>query len=171
MRKLNYILIILFCVVIISCTNQNQSNHENLEIVETFQKAFEDHDINAIKSVLADDYVGYGPSLSDSINKDDALLIWEHNLDFMYEKVAMNVEETVGVSNVEAKDGGQWISSWGTLTLKFQQKGDETKIWANQIFLVKDGKIKKTIIFYNEADALRQAGYNYVFKEPVRSNK
>lgn len=164
MKKLTYILAALLGVLIISCTNEKQSNQENLEIVEQFQKAFKDHDIESIKSVLADDYVGYGPSLGDSIHKEDALLIWENNLDYIYEKVEMNVAETVSVSNVKEANGGQWISSWGKLTVKFRERSNETTIWANQIFLIKDGKIKKSIIFYNEADALRQAGYHYIFK-------
>ncbi|WP_340112704.1 nuclear transport factor 2 family protein [Maribellus mangrovi] len=171
MKKVNYIMMVLLGIMILSCTDQNQTIQENLNIVEKFQKAFQDHDIESLKSVLADDYVGYGPSIGDSIHKDDALLIWDQNLEYLYEKVAMNVEKTVAVSNVEVKDGGQWISSWGTLTIKFQKGGNETTIWANQIFLVKDGKIKKTIIFYNEADALRQAGYSYSFKEPIPSDK
>ncbi|WP_167606464.1 nuclear transport factor 2 family protein [Maribellus sediminis] len=171
MKKVNYILFILFSFMIISCTNQKQSIRENLEIVEKFQKAFVDHDIETIKSLLADDYVGYGPSIGDSIRKDDALLIWDQNLEYMYDKVEMNVAENIAISNVNVKDGGQWISSWGTLTLKFQNYGNEAVILANQIFLIKDGKIKKTIIFYNEADALRQAGYHYVFKEPIHSNE
>lgn len=171
MKKVNYIMMVLLGIMIISCTDQNQAIQESLNVVEKFQMAFQDHDIETIKSVLADDYVGYGPSLSDSIRKDDALLIWENNLDYLYDKVEMNVAENVSISNVEAKGGGLWISSWGTLTLKFQNVSNEAIILANQIFLVKDGKIKKTIIFYNEADALRQAGYHYTFKETVPSNK
>jgi len=32
-------------------------------------------------------------------------------------------------------------------------------VWANSNYLVENGKIKRSITFYNEADVLRQLGY------------
>jgi hypothetical protein len=35
-------------------------------------------------------------------------------------------------------------------------------IWANTNYLIENGKIIRSITFYNEADALRQLGYKIV---------
>lgn len=165
MKKAIYIplLVLLFA----SCAMQDQSFQEDLKIVEKYQQALKDHDFETMKSILADDYVGYGPSVSDTTNKDDALLIWERNMEYLFEKLEFNIAENIAITSNKGSDAGQWVSSWGKLVVKFQKTGKESQIWSNQIFLVKDGKIQKSYLFYNEADALRQAGYHYVYKEPV----
>jgi hypothetical protein len=38
----------------------------------------------------------------------------------------------------------------------------EATIWANTNYLVKNGKIVRSLTFYNEADVLRQIGYKIV---------
>jgi hypothetical protein len=42
------------------------------------------------------------------------------------------------------------------------QNGKTVMLWANTDYLVENGKIVKSLTFYNEADALRQLGYKIV---------
>ena len=57
---------------------------------------------------------------------------------------------------------GEWVSNWAELDITYKNGQGEVTIWANAIYLIENGKIVKSITFYNEADALRQMGYVFI---------
>ena len=38
-------------------------------------------------SLLADNYIGYGPSVGDSVNKEEAISGWKDNMENLYESI------------------------------------------------------------------------------------
>ena len=61
------IILLVISIGLFSCaTSSDSSDKENLELVEKFMHAVEANDIETMSSLLADDYKGYGPSVSDS---------------------------------------------------------------------------------------------------------
>lgn len=159
---------LLIALFFVACNTNNTHEQENIALVEKYQKALKDHDVEAMTDVLADHYVGYGPSAGDSMNKADAILNWDYNMQHLYERIEFKRVENIAITNNNGKAQGHWVSSWGKLYLKFKEHGNEATIWSNTIHKIEDGKIVKTLIFYNEADALRQAGYKYIFTDPNR---
>lgn len=159
-------MIFALALVFGSCDNGAQLAEENLKVVEKYQAALKSLDYDTMKEILAEDYMGYGPSLGDSMNKEDALLNFKYNMENLYDKLKFRGIENVVVGNPTGVRPGQWISSWGRFEIKFKGQSNEAVIWANTIYLVNEGKITRSFIFYNEADALRQMGYSYVFSEP-----
>ena len=59
-------------------------------------------------SLLADNYIGYGPSVGDSINKEEAILNWKDNAENLYEsfEYTRHKELAVTVKEGEAKGTG-----------------------------------------------------------------
>ncbi|MDZ4747926.1 MAG: hypothetical protein SH808_05525 [Saprospiraceae bacterium] len=58
-------------------------------------------------------------------------------------------------------NNGEWVGNWAELTIGYQDGGSVT-IWANTDYLIENGKIIRSLTFYNEADALRQLGYTII---------
>lgn len=159
----------ILALIISACNLTDKQAQENLKLIEKYQQAITSHDVEVIKDILADNYVGYGPSIGDSMKKDDAILNWDYNMQHLYERLEFKQIENIAISNDNGKTKGTWVSSWGKMNLKFKDLSNESIIWSNTIYKIEDGKIIKSIVFYNEADALRQAGFSYTFREPKRA--
>lgn len=165
-KHISLISAFILAILISACTTSNNSAKQNIKVVEKYQEAISNHDVEGMKALLADNYVAYGPSIGDSMKRDDAILNWDYNMQNLYKKLEFKRAEIIAISNYEGKVPGNWVSSWGKLYVKFMDRGNEATIWSNTIYLIDDGKIQKSYIFFNEADALRQAGYRYIFNDP-----
>ena len=54
-----------------ACTSSaDKKEKENLAIAQKYMKAVETKNVAAMDSLLADNYIGYGPSVGDSTNKE-----------------------------------------------------------------------------------------------------
>ena len=47
-------------------------------------------------SLLADNYMGYGPSVGDSTNKEEALSSWKYNTENLYESIKYTHHTGIG---------------------------------------------------------------------------
>ena len=156
----NFILAILGLIVI-GCTTTDNSQ-KNVAVVEKYVKAVESEDYDAMKDLLADDYLGLGPSYGDSIRKEAALENWQNNVAELYDEITYNKSRNIAVTVPDGENKGEWVSNWAELDIKYQGDKGEVTIWANTIYQIENGKIIKSLTFYNEADALRQLGYVFI---------
>lgn len=170
MKKMNYLpLAFLLAIFLGACTtNQKTKDRENIKLVVDFEDAFRNLDYDKMESLLADDYVSYGPSLADSMRKEDVMLNWKINMEDLYDKVDFHDVKHIALKDFENGEEREWVSSWGKLTIKYQNRANAAEIWSNTIYLIMDGQIQRSYMFYNEADALRQVGFHYVFREPAK---
>jgi len=149
-------------------TDKNKT--ENLAIAKKYMEAVETNNAAIMDSLLADNYMGYGPSVSDSINKADAISNWKHNAANLYESVKytrhQNMALTVGEG--EQADPGDWVSNWAYLTIKYKDGRGPVNVWVNAVYKIENGKIARSRTFYNEADVLRQLNYEMVPREDVK---
>jgi hypothetical protein len=118
-------------------------------------------DFSAMENYLADDYMGMGPSFGDTVYKKQAIENWKDNVENLYSSIHYNREKLAPVSITEGDNQGQWVGCWAELKIVYKDSSEVT-IWANTDYLVENGKIKRSLTFYNEADALRQLGYKIV---------
>ncbi len=114
-----------------------------------------------MSDLLADNYVGYGPSFADSTNKQQALESWKDVAENLYDKI-----EYVRTVNIAAavKDGphpGNFVSDWASLKITYKDGRGPVFLNMNAIYRVENGKITLSRTFYNEADVLRQLGYDW----------
>jgi len=158
----NLLLAILLVLLLSSCVSNDQSK-ENIELIGSYIEAVENLDFEAMDNILDDDYIGIGPSRNDSLNKDQAIKNWKHNVENLYEKISYSKSQNIAVKT----DQGDWVSNWADLTIVYKENNKEISILSNSVYLIKNGKILKSLTFYNEADALEQLGYVFINPEDL----
>lgn len=146
----------------LSCSSsQDQKNSENVKLVESYVKAVEAMDFDAMSDYLDENYLGMGPSYGDSITKPQAVESWKNNIENLYEKIEYTKSKFAAVSIPDGDAKGDWVANWAELTITYKD-GNSVILLANSNYKVENGKIIQSITFYNEADALRQLGYGFV---------
>jgi ketosteroid isomerase-like protein len=148
-----------------SCTSPDEAKKkENLALVKKYLEAVETNNPAAMDSVLANDYMGYGPSFNDSTNKRDAIANWQYNAENLYESIKYDRFQNIAVTLGEGEEAeaGDWVSSWALVTIKYKDGRGPVHAWVNVAYKIKNGKIAHSRTFYNEADVLRQLGYEFL---------
>jgi hypothetical protein len=159
--------LIIICVVGISsvaCNSSNPSEEQksaaNVELVKNYVKAVEELNFDAMGNYLDDKYVGMGPSFGDTIRKAEAVESWKDLVTNLYEKIHYNRSRFAALTIPDGDNKGDWVTNWAELKITYKNGLGEVVIWANSSYQVENGKIVKSLTLYNEADALRQLGYN-----------
>lgn len=158
MKKL---LLLLFIASIYSCSNSDAKVEQNTALVEQYIQAVEDLNYEAMNDIIADDYIGYGPSHGDSITKEEAILGFQENIETLYKSIDYSKSRNIGVVVPSGENQGEWVSNWAEVKITYQDDQDVT-IMANTIYQIKDNKIVKSYTFYNESDVLEQLGYVFI---------
>jgi len=155
----------MLCIALIfgltSCNQQNNGEAQ-IELIEKYIDAVEAKDVNIMSEMLADDYMGYGPSHNDSINKENAVAMWERNATELYEKIEYKKSRNMMVNVPDGENAGDWVSNWAIMEITYKDGSGPIQAWANTTYLIRNEKITKTFTFYNEADILEQLGYVFV---------
>jgi ketosteroid isomerase-like protein len=148
-------------IMLFACTsNDNKKEAENLAIARKYMTAVENSDIATMEALLADNYMGYGPSVGDSINKADAISNFKYNAENLYESFEYTRHTEVAVTVDEGAAAGDWALNWAYLTIKYRDGRGPINLWVNVVYKIENGQIVFTRTFYNEADALRQLGFS-----------
>ena len=159
-------MVIRLGICLSSCTsNKGSTESANLAIAKKYMEAVESKNVTAMDSLLSEKYIGYGPSVSDSVNKQAAIATFKENAANLYEsfKYTRHKELAVTVDTGEVK--GDWVLNWAYLTIKYKDGRGPINLWVNAVYRIEDGKIVHSRTFYNEADALRQLGYTMAAQE------
>lgn len=149
-------------VSLFSCTScADKKESESLAIAKRYMEAVETNNVAIMDSLLADNYMGYGPSVGDSTNKTDAIENWKYNAANLYESIKYTRHQNIAVTITEKDeaDPGDWVSNWAYLTIKYKDGRGPVNAWVNAVYKIENGKIVRSRTFYNEADVLRQLGY------------
>ena len=86
MRKL--IVLGFISIALFACTSTaSKKEKANLAIAQKYLEAVETKNVAIMDSLLADNYMGYGPSVGDSTNKQQAILNWQYNVENLYESI------------------------------------------------------------------------------------
>ena len=160
MKKFFYLSLVMASIV--SCTGVDSKASENAALVEDYVSAVQNLDYNLMETYLSEDYMGYGPSLNDSITKSGAVDSWKKNVAELYEKIEYKKSRNIGVSIADGHNKGDWVSNWAELEITYKDSGETIKIMSNTIYMIKENKINRSYTFYNEADALEQLGYVFI---------
>ncbi len=158
MKKL-LLLSSVITLFLLGCQDGSQNIEKNIALVDGYVDAVQQLDYDLMENFLAEDYMGYGPSATDSINKADAIDQWKTNVDELYEKIEYQKLRNIAVSVPEGENQGDWVSNWAQLKITFKEGRGDVTIMANTVYKIEGDKISKSYTFYNEADALDQLGY------------
>lgn len=161
MRKLCFLLVFAgLGYVHTSCTS-NSNSHKNIDLIDQYVKAIESKDMEAMASLLHEDYKGYGPSINDSTDKSQAIESWAYLSESYYEYINYDDFQNIAVTIDEGPQEGDWVSNWSILSLKFKDGRGPVKLYFNAVYKIVDGKIIHSRTFYNEVDVLEQLGYTF----------
>lgn len=156
----NLIILAAIGICLGACTSSTlKIQHKNIEVVKQYVASVEALDYESMSSFLADDYLGMGPSFGDSIGKQQAVANWEWSVNNLYEKITYNRSRFANVSIPDGDNKGEWVANWAELSIVYKDGQGSATIWTNTNYLIENGKIVRSLTFYNEADALRQLGY------------
>lgn len=162
----NLIILAVLAIGMAACkSNNSKQQAENIELVKSYVTAVENLDYESMSNYLDDNYLGMGPSYGDSIGKMDAVANWQWCVENLYEKIHYTRSRFAAVIIPDGDNKGEWVANWAEMNIVFQDNGGSITVWANSNYLIENGKIKRSITFYNEADVLRQLGYEMVLQE------
>ena len=157
-----YIILTALVAGLFACTpNDTKKQAENVDVVKNYVAAVEKLDFESMDKFLDDKYMGLGPSYGDTIYKDQAIENWKYYVEHLYEKIQYTRSQIAPVTIAEGDAKGEWVANWAELHIVFKEGGEAT-IWANTNYQIENGKIVRSLTLYNEADALRQMGYEIV---------
>ena len=156
------IIVLLTSILFIGCNNNQKNEERNVLLIEKYVQAVETTNYDMMSSLLDDNYVGFGPSIKDSIGKAEALANWEANMKQLYDKIQYQKSRNVAINITTGDNQGEWVSSWAHLEMTYKGERGSVIIWANTIYQIENNKILKSYTFYNEADALRQLCYVFI---------
>ena len=160
------ILFIAISISLLSCTaTDDKKESDNLAIAKKYMEAVETNNASIMDSLLADNYMGYGPSVGDSTNKADAIKSWKYNAENLYESVQYTRHKELAMTVTEGEAIGDWVLNWAYLTIKYKDGRGPVNVWVNAVYRIENGKIVHSRTFYNEADVMRQLGYKMVAAE------
>jgi ketosteroid isomerase-like protein len=161
MRNLTAFLLISLFFMGCSASEDKKIEMENLAVIEKYIKAVEEKDIETMGSLLSDDYVGYGPSFSDSTNKEKAIANWKDVAENLYEKIEYTRTVNIATKVAGVRHPGNYVSDWASLKITYKDGRGPVFLNMNAVYRIENGKINLSRTFYNEADVLRQLGYSY----------
>ena len=159
-------LILAFCLLPLlpGCSSQSAKVEKDVALINNYVSAVENLDYDAMSNYLADDYVGVGPSVGDTIHKEQVISFWKDNVTTLYETYKYEQSKTLGIIVPEGPMQGEWVAHWAVLEVTYKDQRGGFTIMANTVYRVENDKIVRSFTFYNEADALEQLGY--VFLNP-----
>jgi hypothetical protein len=150
----------LISLSLFACTSSaDKKEKANLAIAQKYMQAVETRNVSIMDSLLADNYIGYGPSVGDSTNKEEALISWQYNIENLYESIEYTHHQELAVTVKDGRAKGDWVLNWALLTIKYQVGNVPVQLWVNAVYRIENGKIVLSRTFYNEADVLRQLRY------------
>jgi hypothetical protein len=155
-----YIILTALVAGLFACTPNNAKKEaENAEVVKNYVTAVENLDFESMDKLLDDKYMGLGPSYGDTIYKDQAVENWKYYVENLYEKIQYTRSQFAPVTISEGDVKGEWVGNWAEMHIVFKNGLGEVTLWANTNYQIENGKIVRSLTLYNEADALRQLGY------------
>ena len=108
-------------------------------------------------SLLADEYIGYGPASTDSTTRKMVLNTWKRNyMNQVNRKVGfVNNSFTVLQGNLK----GDWVSTWGNYSCTISDKN--IKVPFQYTARIAEGKIVTDRIYYDMSNVLQTLGYKF----------
>jgi ketosteroid isomerase-like protein len=155
-----FLVLAIISISLFACTSSSGKKEKaNLAIAEKYMQAVETKNAALMESLLADNYIGYGPSVGDSVNKEQAISSWKENSENLYESLTYTRHKELAVTVKEGEAQGDWVLNWAYLTIKYKVASEPVHLWVNVVYRIENGKIVQSRTFYNEADVLRQLRY------------
>ncbi len=137
----------------------------NKEMVKKFIDAVITGKTDAMGEYLADGYMGYGPAMKDSVNKQQDIDNWKKS--WAEQFTSIKYDEVVSLTpsikpETSSRAAGDWVLTWGTISTEYKNGTPPVKFQLHVAYRVTNGKIDRSYVYYNVADILTQQGFTFV---------
>ncbi|PIB35925.1 hypothetical protein BFP72_11235 [Reichenbachiella sp. 5M10] len=153
--------IALLCISVVtlltSCSG-DAIRESGVDLVNQYVRAIEDRDYAAMDSLASDAFYIVGPSVGDTLFKEELISNWRNNdgvtrLEFTSVKIS-------GVTLPSQVEYGDWIGEWALAKITFKDfDGPPVSVLMSTSFLVQNGKVSRGLLIYDRADIYDQLGY------------
>lgn len=161
MRTLPALLALSVFIAACSGNEHEKTDKENIAVIEKYIQAVQSKDTQTMTDLLADNYVGYGPSFSDSTNKEQAIASWKDVAENLYDRIEYTRTVNIAARVSDGPHPGNYVSDWASLKITYKDGRGPVFLNMNAVYRIENGKITLSRTFYNEADVLRQLGYEF----------
>ena len=144
--------------------NEQGINMAAVDVVQRYVNAVKHKNVDTMSALLADNYVGYGPSFNDSVTKEDAVANWRNLAGNLYDSIEFTRSVFLPAKLTEDPHAGDYVSNWSSvsITYKYGSHKGPVNLLMNVVYRVENGKITMSRAFYDEADVMRQLGYQFI---------
>ena len=127
----------------------------NITLVSDYVNKLVAGDVDKAISMLASNFKGYGPGPGDSSTVQMVADGWKHG-----DSVQLNRKDDFVSATFNVKSGdlaGHWVEMWGTYS--FTENGKDVKFPYQYSAHVKNGKIDRDYIYYDQLYIVKALGY------------
>jgi len=124
---------------------ENTTAEEDLKVVSDYLDAITDNKMSVASNLLADSFIGTGPSYQETQTKAEVIESWEE-----YHKVRTNQKNDYLRQTFRVIDGdqkGDWVSIWGMYS--YTQNGITVNLPYQFTAQVENGQISRAGIYYD----------------------
>jgi len=133
---------------------------QNKALVQKYSEAIVRGDTADLESFLSDDFRSSGPAMKDSSNREQQVDSWKKNWRDSWASVNFDRQAMVAFTIPPGeKHPGDWVADWANITVKYKNRTPSATFFYHAVSRVKEGKIDRTIVYYNVNDILVQQGF------------
>ncbi|WP_347159035.1 hypothetical protein [Pontibacter chitinilyticus] len=143
---------------------ENPNAEADMRVVGDYVNALVSGDLEKAKTLLANNYKGYGPAPTDSATSEQVISDWQRNY-----KSTSNRKVSFATQTFRVKSGiykGDWVSLWGDYS--FSENGKDVNFPFQYTARIANGKIETDRIYYDRLYMLQTLGYTVT---PPENNK
>ena len=142
----------------------NPNADQDIAVVSAFVTAIVSGDQDKARSLAGPNFVGYGPARADSANLEQTLKSWQDTYKVQQNRKVSFVQLTSRVKVGPYK--GDWVSLWGNYS--FTQDGKAITFPFQQQCQVADGRVMRSLIYYDRLAVRQELGYKIVPPEVAK---
>jgi hypothetical protein len=94
---------------------ENPNAEADMKVVSDYLRGLASGDIDKAKTLMTDNYRGYGPSPTDSSTSEQTITGWQQNYKTQSNRKVNFITQTFRVKSGDLK--GNWVSMWGDYSL------------------------------------------------------
>jgi ketosteroid isomerase-like protein len=134
---------------------ENSNADADIKVVGDFLNSLVSGDLEKAKSLLTENFKGYGPAPADSNTAEQTLSSWKENYISQSNRKVDFLPATFMVLSGNLK--GEWVSVWGTYS--FTQDGKNLSFPFQYTARVTGGKIDTDRVYYDRLYIFQTLGY------------
>lgn len=163
------LLILLFSVSFYAPAQENNKSgvtidhpnaNETIGIVNDYINLSVSGEIDKAVGLLAEDFMGYGPGISDSLDVSGEAKFWKDNYTMQSDRSVELIVLPVNITQTESPFGdlsGDWVQVWAVYS--FTQNELELTLPFQLAAKIVDGEIASTRIYYDRLALMQKLGY------------